>query len=99
VTVQDGHAVGVGDGRAQARDRLVLADLEHLDLGGDLVPGSDGREEPSPPHLQEDAPGAGQILGDDRVQKSARHPALHDDAAEAARSGDRLVVVEGSGRP
>jgi hypothetical protein len=93
VTVQDGHAVGVGDGRAQLRDRLALADIEHLDLGGDLVPGSDGREEP-PPHFQEDAPGAGQILGDNRVQKSARHAALHDDPAEAARSGDRLVVVE-----
>ena len=41
---------------------LVVADLEHLGLGGDLVAGTDGRLE-APVDVQEHASRAGEILG------------------------------------
>ena len=49
---------------------LSLARLDHLDLGGDLVPGLDRRLE-APVHVQEDASGTGKVLGDDGVEKAA----------------------------
>ena len=67
-----------------ARDRLVVARLEHLDLGGDLVAGPHRRLE-APVDVQEHAARAGQVLGDDRVQQPGRDAALHDDPAEARR--------------
>ena len=74
-------------------DRLVLAQLEHLDLGRDLVAGADRRAE-APVDVEEDAARPGQVLGDDGVQQPGRHAALHDDAAEAERAAGVLVVVQ-----
>ena len=61
--------------------------------GGDHVAGPDRREEP-PRHLEEDAPGSGQLLGDERVEQSGGHAALDDDAAEAGARGEVVVVVD-----
>jgi len=44
--------------------------------------------------VQEHAPGAGQILGHDRIEKAAGDPTLHDDPAESTRRGERGVVVQ-----
>ena len=63
---------------------LSSRELEHLDLGGDLVARADRRAE-VPVDVQEHAARAREVLGDDRVEQPGRHAALHDDPAEAAR--------------
>src|SRR4051794_5530312 len=79
--------------RPQARDRLVVADLEDLDRAGDRLTGPHrGLEVPFGP--QEDRAGAGQVLGHHGVQDAARHATLHDDPAEARPRGGLLVVVQ-----
>ena len=45
--------------------------------------------------MEEDAAGAGQLLGHDRVQQPGGDTALDDDPAEARVRGGPLVVVEG----
>ena len=66
---------------------------EHLGLGGDLVARAHRRAE-VPVDVEEHAAGTGQVLGNERVEQTGRHPALHDDAAEAACRGSGFVVVQ-----
>jgi hypothetical protein len=81
------------DGGAEARDRLVRPHLDRLDCRGDRVARAHRRGE-APVDVQEDAPRARQILGHDRVQETGGDAALHDQTAETAPGGGRLVVVE-----
>ena len=55
-------------------------------------PGRDRRLE-APVDVQEDAAGAGEVLGHDGVQQAGRDAALHDDPAEAAERGGGIRVV------
>ena len=73
--------------------RLVLAQLEHLDLGGDLVARPHRRAE-APIDVQEDAPRPREVLGDHRVEQAGGDAALDDQAAEARARRGLLVVVQ-----
>jgi hypothetical protein len=66
--VEDHDLVLVRDGRAQLCDRLVRSHLEYFDLGRDRVARPHGRAE-APVDVEENAPGARQVLGDDGVQE------------------------------
>jgi len=84
--VEHDRPIPLGDGRAQAADGLVVPHLEDLGFGSDLVPRCDWRNE-APVDVEEDAAGAGEVLGDEGVEEAGGDAALDDDAAEATRLG------------
>jgi hypothetical protein len=84
---REGRVALVAGGAGLGKTSLVRAFLEGVDDR------ADGRDELRA-QLQEHGARAGQVLGDERVEQSAGHPALHDDPAERRRRGQRVVVVD-----
>src|SRR5262245_2061274 len=93
LAVKDDAPVLVGDRGPQGGHGLVFAQADDLDFCGDLVAWLHGGEE-APVGVKEDRAGAGELLGDDRVEESGGHASLYDHAAEPGRGRDLLVVVQ-----